>query len=146
MFKPGQFSLRRILLSRILLMSVLVLLIGEAAVFIKVRSSLLETARWNLTESAVRKGESIGNAITALKANLLIASQTTVLQSGTAKEAQQFLAQLAPQLPTHVQCVQLTNLKTGKIIASTCSHNASKELAAFYSGVNSPRANARWPQ
>ena len=146
MFKPGQSSLRRILLSRILLVSVLVLLIGEAAVFIKVRSSLLETARWNLTESAVRKGESIGNAIAALKANLFMASQTTVLQSGTAKEAQQFIAQLAPQLPTHVQCVQLTNLKTGKIIATTCSHNASKELAAFYSDLNSARANARWPQ
>jgi len=81
-------SFRRILLSRILLLSVPVLLI-EAVVFQR-HSSLLETARWNLTESAVRQGESISNAIAALKANLLVASQTTVLQQGTAKKLNNF--------------------------------------------------------
>ncbi len=124
MAEPGQSSFRRILLSRILLLSVPVLLIGESVTFRKARSSLMETARWNLTASAVRKGESIVNAIAALKANLLIASQTTVLQEGTVKEAQQFLEQLAPELSTRIQCIQLTNLQTRIIVASTCGNKA----------------------
>ena len=124
MAEPGQSSFRRILLSRILLLSVPVLLIGESVTFRKARSSLMETARWNLTASAVRKGESIVNAIAALKANLLIASQTTVLQEGTVKDAQQFLYQLAPELSTQIQCVQLTNLQTRLIVASTCGNKA----------------------
>lgn len=132
MAKPGQSSFRRILLSRILLLSVPVLLIGEAVTFRKARSSLLETARWNLTESAVTKGESISNTITALKANLLVASQTTVLQSGSAKEAQHYLEQLAPKLPKYTQCIQLTNLETGELIASTCGNEHIGSYRAYY--------------
>jgi len=60
------------------------------------------------------------------------------------QQAQQFLNQLAPQLPTHVQCVQLTNLQTRKVVASTCGHNASKELAAFILSFRAS-ANGRWP-
>ncbi len=122
MAKLGQSSFRRILLARILLLSVPVLLIGEAVTFRKARSSLLETARWNLTESAVKKGENINNAIAALKTNLLVASQTTVLRSGSPQQVQKFLEQLAPKLPPHTQCIQLTNLQTGKLIASTCGN------------------------
>jgi len=122
MAKLGQSSFRRILLSRILLLSVPILFIGEAITFRKARSSLLETARQNLTESAVRKGQSISDAIAALRANLLVASQSSVLQEGTAKDAQQFLNQLAAQLPRHIQCIQLTNLQTDNIVASTCGN------------------------
>ncbi len=121
MAKPGTSSFRRILLSRILLLSVPVILIGEAVTFKKARSSLLETAHQNLIESAVRKQESIDEAIKALKASLLLASQTTALQSGSPKETQRFLNQLKPQLPTHIQCIQLKT-QTGNIVASTCSN------------------------
>lgn len=107
MAKPSQSSFRRLLLSRILLLSIPVLLIGEALTYRKVRSSLLETARWNLTESAVKKGESITNEIAALKTNLVMASQTTVLQSGSPKQAQIFLEQLAPQLPPTLNACNL---------------------------------------
>lgn len=120
MAKLNQSSFRRILLSRILLVSVPVLLIGEAITFRKARSSLLETAQQNLTESAVRKGESISEAIASLKATLLIASQTSVLQTGTAKNTQQFLNQLAAQQPKIIQCIQLTDIQTNNIVASTC--------------------------
>ncbi|AFZ28851.1 integral membrane sensor signal transduction histidine kinase [Gloeocapsa sp. PCC 7428] len=122
MAKPGQSSFRRILLSRILLLSVPVLLIGEAVAFRKARSILLETARQNLTESAVRKGESIEDAIAALKAISITASQTQILQAGTAIQAQQYLNQLASQLPDYVQCVHLKEAQTQKQIASTCGN------------------------
>jgi len=134
MAKPGRSSFRRILLSRILLLSVPVLLIGEAITFRKARSSLLETARQNLTESAVRKGESITDEIAALKANMFAASQTTILQQGTTHNAQQFIDQLAPQLPTQIQCIQLTNPQTGNIVASTCGNKQ----------INSAKAKNWW--
>ncbi|OKH25742.1 ATP-binding protein [Chroogloeocystis siderophila] len=122
MAKPGQSSFRRILLSRILLLSVPVLLIGEAVAFRKARSILLETARQNLTESAVRKGESIEDAIAALKAISITASQTQILQAGTAAQKQQYLDQLASQLPDYVQCVHLKEAQSQKQIASTCGN------------------------
>jgi signal transduction histidine kinase len=134
MAKLNQSSFRRILLSRILLVSVPVLLIGEAITFRKARSSLLETAQQNLTESAVRKGESISEAIASLKATLLMASQTSVVQTGTAKNAQQFLNQLAAQQPKIIQCIQLTDIQTNNIVASTCRNNrliSNKEYDAW---------------
>ena len=134
MAKPGTSSFRRILLSRILLLSVPVILIGEAGTFKKARSSLLETANQNLIESAVRKKANINAAIMALRASLLLASQTTALQSGSPKEAQQFLSQLKPQLPKTIQCVQLT-LQTSNIVASTCGSQA----------INPAKAKDLWP-
>jgi len=119
MAKPSQSSFRRILLARILLLTVPVLLIGEAVTFRKARSSLLETARWNLTESAVQKGKNINNAIAALKTTLLLASQTTALRAGSSQQAQELLQQLVSNSP-HTQCMQLTDIGSGKIVASTC--------------------------
>lgn len=121
MGKLRESSFRRILLSRILLLSVPVLLVGEYVTYKKARSGLLETARQNLTESAVRKGERIEELIAALKSNLMAASQTYILKSNSSSEInQKFIAQLATQLPTKIQCIQLTNFQTGKVVASTC--------------------------
>ncbi len=120
MVKSGQSSFRRILLSRILLLSVPVLLLGEYVTYRKARSSLLETARQNLTESAVRKGDSINASLESLQANLLTASESVLLHSGSVQASQTYIEQLAQRLPTKVQCVQLTNVQTTEIIASTC--------------------------
>lgn len=124
MAKPGQSSFRRILLSRLLLLSVPVLLAGVYVTYRKARSTLLETARQNLTESAVRKGESIQQLIDALKANLVTASQTVVLQSQSKDGYQPFIDQLTQDLPTQIQCVQLSDLKTKALVASTCGNQA----------------------
>ncbi|MGJ3246827.1 MAG: sensor histidine kinase [Elainellaceae cyanobacterium] len=115
-----QPSFRRILLFRILLLSVPVLLIGLAVVFKKARSSLLYTARQNLTESAQRKAENVQNSVQALKTNLLTASQTSALQAASVDISQAFLERLEPELPTDVTCLQLTDWQTQTIVASTC--------------------------
>ncbi|MBW4630451.1 MAG: two-component sensor histidine kinase [Iphinoe sp. HA4291-MV1] len=128
MAKSRQSSFRRILVSKILLLSVPVLLIGEIVAYKKARSSLLETARQNLTESAIIKGEKIVEASAALKTNLLSASQTTVIQSGSPIEIQRFLNQLAQQLPRQVECIQLTEPQSGNIVASTCGDQPIGEL------------------
>lgn len=128
MAKSRQSSFRRILVSRILLLSVPVLLIGEIVVFKKARSSLLETARQNLTESAVIKGQMIENGIAALKSNLISVSQTSVIQSGSKAKIQEYLSRLKNYLPTNVECIQLTDIESGNILNSTCGNEIIKEV------------------
>ena len=120
MFGPTSF--RRILLSRILLLSVPVLVIGQYVTFRKARSSLLETARQNLSESAIRKGNRIGDQANALKTQLRLASETAALESGSVPRVQAFLESFREQLPDTVQCLQVTDLETQEAIAQTCDH------------------------
>ncbi|MFO0172014.1 MAG: hypothetical protein ACK51W_05950, partial [Aphanizomenon sp.] len=122
MAKSSQSSFRRILVTRILLVFVPVLLLGEMVALNKARSSLLNTAQQNLTESAVNKGEKIIDDIAGLRSNLITASQTKVIQSGSSVEIQQFLKQLKKQLPTQIDCLQVTRIKKGEIIASSCGN------------------------
>ncbi|MEH2381849.1 MAG: ATP-binding protein [Nostoc sp.] len=128
MTKFRQSSFRRILVTRILLLFVPVLLTGEIVALNKARSSILETARQNLAESAISKGERIGDAIAILKANLLSVSKTIVIPSGSPIQEQEILTQLRQQLPANIECIQLTNLRTQKIIASSCGDQAIGEL------------------
>ena len=123
-----QSSFRRILVTRILLLFVPVLLIGEIVALNKARSSILGTARQNLTESAISKGERIGDAIAILKADLLSVSKTTVIPSDSPIQEQEILTQLRQQLPANIECIQLTNLLSQKIIASSCGDQAIGEL------------------
>ncbi|MGH1392508.1 MAG: sensor histidine kinase [Trichormus sp.] len=134
MANPRQSSFRRILVTRILLLFVPVLFLGQIAALNKARSSLLKTARQNLTDSAVIKGEKILNAIANLKTNVLLASRTTVIQSGSPKEIQEFLTQLTQQLPNYVECLQLTNLQNHHIVASTCTEPAIAQITLPFPG------------
>ncbi len=131
MTKSRQSSFRRILVTRILLLFVPVLLIGEMVALNKARSSLLKTARQNLTENAINKGEKIIDAIATLKTNLVNASQTKAVQSGSSTQAQKFITQMASQLPTQIDCLQLTNLSKGQIIASSCGDKTMVEKKSF---------------
>ncbi|WP_373536426.1 ATP-binding protein [Microcoleus sp.] len=128
MVKLGQSSFRRILLSRILLLSVPVLLVGEYVTYRKARSTLLETARQNLTESAGRKAETIEQWAKSLKSNLIGASENSMLQSVEPKDYQKFIAQLGQRLPVQIDCLQLTNLQTNQVMASTCGQQPIQAL------------------
>ncbi|GAB4472936.1 MAG: hypothetical protein OHK0037_33130 [Elainellaceae cyanobacterium] len=123
----GQPSFRRLLLTRILLLSIPILLLGVAVTFRKARTSLLETARQNLTESAIRKGSLIRGNIHALQTSLAIASQTDSLQTGDLAQGQLFLEELLTQL-TGARCLQLTDLNTRQVVASTCGSEPIKSL------------------
>jgi two-component system sensor histidine kinase BarA len=122
--KPSQSSFRRILLSRILLLSVPVLLVGEYVTYRKARSGLLETARLNLTESAVDMALYINNWIKFLQSNLILATNSTILQSEQIENYQQFIKQLEQQLPTQVNCLQLVDIQTNEVQASSCGNEA----------------------
>lgn len=130
----GQSSFRRILLLRILLLSIPILFLGMAVTFRRARTSLLNTAEVNLEQSAVRKAETIRDAVSALQTSLAIASETAALQYGSPVSSKVLLTQLQPQLPTDVRCLQLRNLKTNQLIASTCENR-----------VLDPISTQNWP-
>ncbi len=127
MFKSRPISFRRILLSRILLLLVPVLLSGVYVTYRKARSSLLDNARQNVIESAIREGERLTDSIKALEANLITASTATVWQDRSPQTSQEFLLQLQQKLPTDIQCIQLTNFSRQSsqgVLGSTCGNQA----------------------
>ncbi|MDC0832442.1 HAMP domain-containing sensor histidine kinase [Geitlerinema sp. CS-897] len=130
MFGPTSF--RRILLSRILLLSVPVLAIGQYVTYRKARSSLLETARQNLTESAVRKSNSIYESVNALKVSVSAASEAAAIKSGSPSEAQAFLDRFVKSLPPTVRCVEVADLQAERPIASTCDRPIFEASASDY--------------
>jgi signal transduction histidine kinase len=126
----GQSSFRRILLLRILLLSIPILFLGTGVTFRKARESLLKTARVNLEQSAVQKAENIKNAMEALGDGLAIASQTSALRNGSPVSSKTFLTQLQPTLSTEVRCLQLKDMWAGMTVASTCGNQIFKRSAA----------------
>ena len=126
----GQSSFRRILLSRILLVSVPVLLVGVYVTYQKARSAFLETARQNLTESAVRKGEIIQQSTKALRNNLATASDAAIKGSNTF-DPKIYIAQLKQVLPADILCAQITDLNTNEIAASNCKEPVELESTTW---------------
>jgi len=125
----GQSSFRRILLSRLLLVSVPVLLIGVYITYRKARSAFLETARQNLTESAIRKADNIEQSIQFLRANLITAGESLVLKQGTLAEKEAFLQQFTAQLPNQINCAELIDIKTKKpLLNRACEPEIIKVL------------------
>jgi len=125
----GQSSFRRILLSRLLLVSVPVLLMGVYITYRKARSAFLETARQNLTESAIRKADNIEQSIQFLQANLITAGESLVLKQGTLAEKEAFLQQFTARLPNQINCVKLIDIKTKKpLLNRACEPEIIKVL------------------
>jgi signal transduction histidine kinase len=125
----GQSSFRRILLSRLLLVSIPVLLMGVYVTYRKARSAFLETARQNLTESAIRKADSIEQSIQFLTANLVTAGESVVLKQGTLAEKEAFLQQFTAQLPNQINCVKLIDIKSKKpLLNRACEPELIKVL------------------
>jgi signal transduction histidine kinase len=122
----GQSSFRRILLSRLLLVSVPVLLIGVYVTYRKARTAFLETARQNLAESAVRKAESIDRTIASLENNLLMASDSVVFRQSSLAEKKLFLREWLDRFPNSIDCTTLLDVETGKpVFDSICENQES---------------------
>ncbi|MGK7921210.1 MAG: ATP-binding protein [Trichodesmium sp.] len=130
MIKQVQSSFRRILLSRILLLTVPVLILGQYITYRKARSTLLDTARQNLKESADKKAEDIQQWAKTLESNLITASESYILQSGKTGEYQKYVQQLDKIFPTQVSCIQLSDLNNGQIIANTCDGKSIHSVSA----------------
>lgn len=124
---PSTISFRRFLLSRLLLL-MLPILFGTVALtysvtYRKARSALLETARQNLTESAIRYGDQLGRVMTSLTHDISTHAQLL----GQSSQPQVVLEQLNQQsLPYRFHCLRLYPIATPDLlatqdpIASTC--------------------------
>lgn len=116
-------SFRRILLSRILLLTIPVLLLGEYVVYRRVRSGVLETARYNLAQSAARKADGIQTNIALLRTNLVASSQAySLVATQPPQVAQTFAQQMEWWLPKTVQCLQITEVATGAVVTGNCGN------------------------
>ena len=116
--KPSSF--RRILLTRLFFLSVPILLIGVYMTYAKARAAFMESARQNLTESAIRHGEGIKHAVNEVYANLTIASDLEILKSDSAANNLIVISRLTQILPESILCVHLNDPRASKVIASNC--------------------------
>jgi signal transduction histidine kinase len=102
---------------------------GVYVTYRKARSAFLETARQNLTESAIRKADNIEQSIQLLRANLITAGESLVLKQGTLAEKEAFLQQLTAMLPNQINCVELIDIKTKKpLLNRACEPEIIKVL------------------
>ncbi len=143
MSKPRQLSFRRLLVTRILLLSVPVLLIGEIVVFKKARYTQLDTARQNLTENAILKGEKILDTVASLKVILSTASQTQEMRSGSILNVQLSINALEQNLRNQIECIQYTDLAINQVIASTCGDEPLDEESLKNRGTNLTSSSER---
>ena len=124
--KPSSF--RRILLTRLFFLSVPILLIGVYVTYAKARSAFIESARQNLTESAIRQGESIRQSVNEVYANLTIASDLEILKSDSATNNLIVISRLTQILPESILCVHLNDPRLSKVIASNCDETPNLDL------------------
>jgi len=102
---------------------------GVYVTYRKARSAFLETARQNLTESAIRKADNIEQSIQFLQSNLITAGESLVLKQGTLAEKEAFLQQFTARLPNQINCLELIDIKTKKpLLNRACEPEIIKVL------------------
>ena len=123
MFSFHPRSFRRLLIVRLLLLGVPILLIGQYVTLRKGRTNLLETARQNLSSSAVRKGDLVGQNLHLLQSNLQTLSQTTALEQGDAAAIAAQVRQFIDQIPLSEACIQVNAGTSDQEVFNSCPHS-----------------------
>lgn len=122
---PEPYSFRRLLLSRLLLLTIPALVIGVGLTYFmtyrKARSALLETVRQNLTESADRYGKTIDSDIRRVKQDVAIA---TLLPNALPNAPAAILTQVQERLTFTPDCLQIQSVAGDQVLASTCGPEA----------------------
>ncbi len=119
-------SFRRNLLLRILAFSLPILFIGQAVVLRKARTSLLTTARQNLTSSAIRKAEALETGIQSVEATLDLLAQTEDFQAGDVAAIEELLDRFTQDAtPYTIGCVELKAPQNQLSDINTCRSDNS---------------------
>lgn len=120
-------SFRRNLLLRILAFSLPILFIGQAVVLRKARTSLLTTARQNLTSSAIRKAEELETGIQSVEATLDLLAQTEDFQTGDVEAIRELLDRFTQDpTPYRISCVELKAPQSQTSAINTCLSDESE--------------------
>ncbi|MEO0770475.1 MAG: ATP-binding protein [Cyanobacteria bacterium J06649_4] len=121
-------SFRRNLLLKILAFSLPILFVGQAVVLRKARTSLLTTARQNLTSSAIRKAEELEKGIQSVEANLDLLAQTEAFQSGDVDAIATLLSDFARESTAYtISCFELRSPKAKTSVINTCDSPGNPE-------------------
>lgn len=126
-------SFRRNLLIKILAFSLPILFLGQFIALRKARTSLLNTARQNLTSSAVSKATELETGIASVKANLNLIAQTSVFQSGDVEGVEALLDKFAADTPYTIGCIEMKAPQSDYSAINTC------ESASTQSRLDSDR-------
>jgi signal transduction histidine kinase len=113
-------SFRRLLIVRLLLLGIPILLIGQYVTLRQGRTNLLETARQNLSSSALRKGDLLGKSLQLLQSNLQTLSQSTALQRGDLAAVEVQVRQFLNQLPWETVCLEVVQGRSPDLVLTTC--------------------------
>ncbi len=113
-------SFRRNLLVKILLFTLPILVMGQWFALRKARASLLETARQNLTSSAIRKADELKTGIGSVEANMDLLAQTTAFQSGNVIGIESILREFEEDAPYEISCVELIAPLADEATVNTC--------------------------
>ena len=113
-------SFRRNLLVKILLFTLPILVMGQWFALRKARTSLLETARQNLTSSAIRKAEELKTGIGSVEANMDLLAQTSAFQSGDVSGIENILREFEEDAPYEISCVELIAPLADEATVNTC--------------------------
>ncbi len=113
-------SFRRNLLVKILLFTLPILVMGQWFALRKARTSLLETARQNLTSSAIRKADELKTGIGSVEANMDLLAQTSAFQSGDVDGIEKILREFEKDSPYEISCVELVAPLADGATVNTC--------------------------
>ena len=113
-------SFRRLLIFRLLLLGIPILLIGQYVTLRKARTGLLETARQNLTSSAVRKAEFLQQHGQLLTRQVQALAQSQALQTQDLATIRSTLTDFTSQSPESMTCAQLIDSQSKQLLLSTC--------------------------
>ncbi|MEL6814470.1 MAG: sensor histidine kinase [Cyanobacteria bacterium J06598_3] len=130
-------SFRRNLLFKILLFSLPILLIGQAVALRKARTSLLKTARQNLTSSAVRKAEELETGIQSVKSHLDLIEDSKAFEQNDPAQMQAYIEEISQKLPYKVSCVELIAPQAETATVNTCDRDivpGNKQVPWLQSG------------
>jgi len=116
----GSVTFRRILLSRILLLSVPVLLIGQFVTYRQVRLSLLAATHDRLMQSADRKGGDLSQFVAVLQSSASLAREALPAIADDPNERVAFLDRLSDEALESVACIWLESIETARVLASSC--------------------------
>ncbi len=136
----GPISFRRILLSRILLLSVPVLLIGQFLTYRQVRLSLLAATHDSLVQSAQRKGDDLSRFLTTLRLSASVAREASAVTTGNFAGSEVFFNRLIQQLPDSVECIWLESIADGQVVANTCEM-IDASVPTYEKEANSPTSD-----
>ncbi|MDB9493820.1 ATP-binding protein [Spirulina major CS-329] len=135
MLQPSPSSFRRLLLIRLLFLTVPAFVIGVmityGMTYRQARTAMRQAVGNHLTASADRYSNDIEYEITQVNRELTLVRQSFAALSSTSSDVQASLTTISQSLHPTLDCLQLQDLQTRTVLASTCHQERIAPPAAL---------------